>query len=87
MPHWRNGKLPPNADGGELGDQEVKVVDKLPKVPPSRIVFLTYDAKPSQGETIGAGPATAGSLIRLGQRFRRTELKRGFRSRPPQNAA
>ena len=49
MPHWRAGKLRPNADGGESDHQEIKVVDKLSKAPPSQIVFLTYDAKTQSG--------------------------------------
>ena len=49
MTHWRSGKLPPEwrdeIDPSEL----VRVVDKLPKTPPSRIVFLRYDPDDQSG--------------------------------------
>ena len=47
MTHWRNGKLPPESREGD--EQLVKVVDKLPKVPPSAIVFLRYDPDDRSG--------------------------------------
>jgi hypothetical protein len=47
MAHWRSGKLPP--ESVEPDEQVVKVVDKLPKVPPSEIVFLRYDPDDSSG--------------------------------------
>ena len=68
MTHWRTGKLFPNADGGE-SDQEVKVVDKLPKEPPSQVVFLTYDAQTQSGGNYwrwsgeGWEPDTAGITV------------------------
>ena len=49
MTHWRNGKLPP--ESRESDEQLVKVVDKLPKVPPSQIVFLRYDPDDRSGGT------------------------------------
>ena len=48
MPHWRSGNLPPDNDD-ESRTQDVKVVDKLPKVPPSKIVFLRYDPDDQSG--------------------------------------
>ena len=48
MPHWRGGKLAPEEPIAG-SDDYVRVVDKLPKVPPSHIVFLTYDAKSQSG--------------------------------------
>ena len=39
----RDGKLPSNEEN------YVRVVDKLPKMPLSEIVFLTYDAKTQSG--------------------------------------
>jgi len=45
--YWRNGKLPP--ESRESDEQLVTVVDKLPKVPPSPIVFLRYDPDDQSG--------------------------------------
>jgi hypothetical protein len=47
MPHWRNGKLPP--ESLESDEQRIKVVAKLPKTPPSAIVFLRYDPDDRSG--------------------------------------
>lgn len=46
MAHWRDGKMPPEQADAE---ESVKVVDKLPKVPPSQIVFLRYDPDDQSG--------------------------------------
>lgn len=49
MAHWRAGKLPPERGDEPDPDELVRVVDKLPKVPPSQIVFLRYDPDDQSG--------------------------------------
>ena len=49
MPHWRDGKWPPEDRETARVNEPVKVVDKLPKVPPSEIVFLRYDPDDQSG--------------------------------------
>ena len=41
MPHWRNGKLAPEEPAGG-GDDLVRVVEKLPKIPPSQILLQAH---------------------------------------------
>jgi hypothetical protein len=49
MAHWRDGKLPPEVGQQADPKEMVRVVDKLPKVPPSQIVFLRYDSDDASG--------------------------------------
>ena len=50
MAHWRDGKWPPEEiETPPQAGEPVKVVDKLPKTPPTEIVFLRYDPDDSSG--------------------------------------
>ena len=48
MAHWRHGKMP-DEHGASTDNDHVRVVDKLPKTPPSTIVFLRCDPTDQSG--------------------------------------
>jgi hypothetical protein len=69
MPHWRDGKWPMEDTETDRASEPVRVVDKLPKVPPSQIVFLRYDPDDQSGGNYWRGtgegwePAVPGTTV------------------------